>query len=131
MVNEQLMGAWDQPSRCIIMSASQPTPVQKAALDYMDKAALFVEQNERLLEQRYNYYSHGNFGGGGGKGRGGYNNNNDNYHGNNNHNNNNYNNYNNHGGNDNNNYHGNKWRDNKGKGGKGGNYRQNNYDKKY
>lgn len=128
MVNEQLMGAWDQPSRCIIMSASQPTPVQKAALDYMDKAALFVEQNERLLEQRYNYYSHGNFGGGGGKGRGGYNNNNDNYHGNNNHNNNNYNNYNNHGGNDNNNYHGNKWRDNKGKGGKGGNYRQNNYD---
>lgn len=99
MVNEQLFGAWDQPSRCIIMCATQPTPIQKAALDYVDKAALFVEQNERLLEQRYNYYSHGNFGGGG-KGRG--------YQGNNNYNDN-SNSYNNsYGGNNNG---GNKWHD--------------------
>jgi len=92
MVNEQLHGTWDQPSRCIIMSSVQPSPIQKAAMEYVDKAALFVEQNERLLDQRgYNYFNHQNFGG---KGRQdwNYNNNYNNY---NNYNYNSYNSYNN------------------------------------
>jgi len=52
MVNEQLAGAWDQPSACIVMQSFDMSRLQKAALRYADKTALFVEQNERLLEVR-------------------------------------------------------------------------------
>jgi len=52
MVNEQLQGAWDQPTESIVLHAQEPTRLQKAALKYADKIGVFVEQNERLLEQR-------------------------------------------------------------------------------
>jgi len=55
MVNEQLQGAWDEPSGCIVMHAVEHTRLQKAALAYADKAALFVEQNERLMDPRSSY----------------------------------------------------------------------------
>jgi translation initiation factor 3 subunit C len=49
MVQGDLEGVWDQPTGTLIMHTSQPTRLQRAALDYADKVVLFVEQNERLL----------------------------------------------------------------------------------
>ncbi len=52
MVNEQLPGTWDQPTASIVMHAAEPTPLQRAALKYADKATVFLEQNERAGESR-------------------------------------------------------------------------------
>jgi len=54
---EQLQGAWDQASEGIVMYAQPSTKLQKAALAFSEKAALFVEQNERLMDQRNGYYA--------------------------------------------------------------------------
>lgn len=43
-------GAWDQPSKAVVISGSEPTRLQRAALAYADKLTLLVEQNERLLQ---------------------------------------------------------------------------------
>jgi len=54
---EQLQGAWDQTSSIIIMTAQPLSKLQRSALSFSEKAALFVEQNERLMDQRIGYYS--------------------------------------------------------------------------
>jgi len=66
MVNEQLQGAWDQPSQCIVMHGHELTRLQKAALRYSDKGAQFLELNERAVG-----YGQRDRGGGGGGDRGG------------------------------------------------------------
>jgi hypothetical protein len=58
--NDQLHGSWDGPSKCLIMASKKHTQLQASALAYGEKAALFVEQNERLMEQRYGFYTHKN-----------------------------------------------------------------------
>jgi len=75
MVNEQLQGSWDQPSASIVMHAQEPTPLQRTALKYADKANIFLEQNERIGETRAALGGGGEFGHGDrprGSGYGGY-----------------------------------------------------------
>lgn len=67
MMNDQLTGAWDEPSQLIQMQPHHSNAKQKAALSFSDKALLFVDQNERLLESRQ--YA-GDRGGGHGHGHG-------------------------------------------------------------
>lgn len=55
MVNDQLAGAWDQPTQTIQLHSQNPTKLQKASLAFADKASLFVEQNERLLDSRQGF----------------------------------------------------------------------------
>jgi len=43
-------GAWDQPSKAIVINGAEPTRLQKAALVFTEKLSLLVEQNERLLQ---------------------------------------------------------------------------------
>jgi hypothetical protein len=56
--SDQLHGAWDQPTNTIIMYEQEPSRLQKEALIFAERAAAFVDQNDRLL----------NPGGGGGGG---------------------------------------------------------------
>jgi len=58
--NEQLQGAWDQSSTVILMTAQPLSKLQRSALAFSEKATLFVEQNERLMDQRIGYYSRSN-----------------------------------------------------------------------
>ena len=37
MVNEQLQGAWDDPSQCVIMHAQVTSKLQRAALQLSEK----------------------------------------------------------------------------------------------
>jgi len=53
---EQLQGAWDQTSSVIMVAAQPLSRLQRTALAFSEKAALFVEQNERLMDQRNGYY---------------------------------------------------------------------------
>lgn len=76
MVNEQLQGAWDDKKN-IITHASVTNKLQRAALQYAEKVSLLVEQNERLMEQKFGYSNHNNNRWGGDN-----NNNNNNYYGN-------------------------------------------------
>jgi translation initiation factor 3 subunit C len=52
MVNDQLAGAWDQPTQTVQLLQSMPNKLQKAAYNYADKTQILVEQNERLLDVR-------------------------------------------------------------------------------
>lgn len=79
MMNGHLQAVWDQPTKTLVIHTSQPSRLQRVALTFADKALVFVEQNERLLDQRHGYYN-GKGGGKGwkgkgkGKGKGNYNN---------------------------------------------------------
>lgn len=52
MVSEKLQGAWDQPSKCIFIFAGATNNLQKAALQFSEKAELFLQHNEKLLEPK-------------------------------------------------------------------------------
>lgn len=52
MINRELPGSWDQPTATIVLHRLEPTPLQQLALLYAEKASLFVESNERLLDAR-------------------------------------------------------------------------------
>jgi len=54
---EQLQGAWDQTDSYIIMTSQPLSKLQRTALAFSEKAALFVDQNDRLMEQRIGYFS--------------------------------------------------------------------------
>jgi len=54
---EQFQGAWDQSDSYINMICQPLSKLQRAALAFSEKAALFVDQNDRLMEQRIGYYS--------------------------------------------------------------------------
>lgn len=55
MVSEKLQGAWDQPSRCIFVYSGATNHLQKASLQFAEKAEMFLQQNEKLLEQKIGY----------------------------------------------------------------------------
>jgi len=56
MINEELHASWDQPTNAIVMNQVDPTRLQSLALQFADKAATFVENNEKLLDFRTGGY---------------------------------------------------------------------------
>eukprot|EP00808_Paulinella_micropora_P007239 g10465.t1 len=58
---DQLQGAWDQSTDCLIMHAEEPTPLQAEALNYVEKVQVFMEQNERMMEQYTGLYREGHY----------------------------------------------------------------------
>jgi len=52
MINEELHASWDQPTASIVMRKVEPTRLQSLALQVAEKAAAFVEANERCVDAR-------------------------------------------------------------------------------
>ncbi|GIL91165.1 hypothetical protein Vretimale_18799 [Volvox reticuliferus] len=52
MIAEELLGAWDQPTRTIVMHASESSRVQRMALQLADKALAIVELNGLAFSYR-------------------------------------------------------------------------------
>jgi len=52
MIKEEITAFWDESSKYLLMQHSEPTPLQRLALTLADKAALAVENNERLVEHK-------------------------------------------------------------------------------
>jgi translation initiation factor 3 subunit C len=52
MAKDELAAAWDQPSGSIAMHGVEPTRLQSLALQFAERAATFVENNERLFDAR-------------------------------------------------------------------------------
>lgn len=52
MTFDQLKGHWDQPLNSIVMRTEEPTHMQKTALKYVEKIHLFLDNNERLIDNR-------------------------------------------------------------------------------
>ena len=50
MITKELRGAWDQPTKTIVLRRLEPSPVQAWALAYADRCAALVDANERLLD---------------------------------------------------------------------------------
>eukprot|EP00696_Hemimastix_kukwesjijk_P012527 gnl/Hemi2/25765_TR8666_c0_g2_i1.p1 gnl/Hemi2/25765_TR8666_c0_g2~~gnl/Hemi2/25765_TR8666_c0_g2_i1.p1 ORF type:complete len:872 (-),score=362.83 gnl/Hemi2/25765_TR8666_c0_g2_i1:108-2456(-) len=44
MLNQELHASWDQPTSCIIMHRVEPTRLQNLALQFAEKATIFLEQ---------------------------------------------------------------------------------------
>jgi len=61
MISEELHASWDQPTNSIIMHRVEPTKLQFLALQFAEKAALLVENNERLLEMKSGNYGFNRF----------------------------------------------------------------------
>lgn len=83
IINRELLASWDQPTETIVLRKADPSPIQKMALQYSEKAVNLVEANERLLDalsgrkDDWRGGGKGNSGNRGGRddrsGRGGYN----------------------------------------------------------
>jgi translation initiation factor 3 subunit C len=59
MINEEIHASWDQPSQCVVMHKGvDPTRLQYLSQQFADKAAQFVENNERLLDTRTGGYGY-------------------------------------------------------------------------
>lgn len=52
MVNEEIQGAWDQSSQSIVFERDERSNLHMFALQFSDKLASLVENNERLMELR-------------------------------------------------------------------------------
>jgi hypothetical protein len=52
MMEEQLSGSWDQPTRTIVMHSTCATRMQTLATAFADKASNLVDLNERALTLR-------------------------------------------------------------------------------
>jgi hypothetical protein len=49
---DELSAAWDQPSECLVMHRVEPTRLQLLSLQFAERAAAFVENNERLFDAK-------------------------------------------------------------------------------
>ena len=58
MINGQLHGSWDQPTRSIVLHKAEPSKLQALALQFADKVGMFVETNERLLDSKGGGYGY-------------------------------------------------------------------------
>uniref|UniRef100_A0A061RZ06 Eukaryotic initiation factor n=1 Tax=Tetraselmis sp. GSL018 TaxID=582737 RepID=A0A061RZ06_9CHLO len=52
MVDEELAGSWDQPTRTIVMHKVEASRLQTLAMAFADKASMIVDLNERALSFR-------------------------------------------------------------------------------
>jgi len=58
LINKELQAAWDEPTETIVLHKVVPSQLQSLALQYAEKAANFVESNERLLDSRTGGYGY-------------------------------------------------------------------------
>jgi len=58
MISEELHASWDQPTGAIVMHKVEPTRLQYLAMQFAEKAATFVENNERILDSRMGGYGY-------------------------------------------------------------------------
>lgn len=56
MISEELHASWDQPTGSVVLHKVEPTKLQALALQFADKAAAFVENNERMLDTHVGIY---------------------------------------------------------------------------
>jgi len=56
MNSEEFHASWDQPSNAIVMHKVDPSRLQYMALQFSEKTAIMVENNERLLDTKTNGY---------------------------------------------------------------------------
>ena len=56
MIGHELHASWDQTSDTIVMLKTEPSKLQAMALQFGDRAAHFVEANERMLDAETNLY---------------------------------------------------------------------------
>lgn len=52
MINDELLGAWDQSSQSIVLHQHGRSSLQTLALQYADKLATIVDNNERMMDLR-------------------------------------------------------------------------------
>lgn len=74
IINEELMGSLDEPTKSVIMHRTEPTRLQSLALQLSEKVSSLMENNEKLVEMKQGgFYQRGGGGYQGGDRRGGYN----------------------------------------------------------
>lgn len=61
MISEEIHASWDQPTNSIIMHRVEPTRLQFLAQQFAEKAALLVENNERMLETKAGNFAYNRF----------------------------------------------------------------------
>lgn len=49
IINDEIHGAWDQPTSTIVMHNIEATKLQSAAVQFSDKVSMLLEMNERAL----------------------------------------------------------------------------------
>jgi translation initiation factor 3 subunit C len=52
IINEELHATWDQPTNTVLIHQEEPSRLQALAVQFADKAAQLVENNDRLYEVR-------------------------------------------------------------------------------
>jgi len=62
IINEEVMGSLDEPTQCLVMHKTEPSPLQSLSLQCADKLHNIVENNDRTFEQKP-YYQRNNMGG--------------------------------------------------------------------
>merc|ERR1719331_2556369 len=58
MLDSELHACWDQPTSTLVVQRTEPSKLQFLALQFADKAAQFVEANERTLDSRTGSYGY-------------------------------------------------------------------------
>merc|ERR1719473_209540 len=71
MIRDEITAAWDESSKFVLVLHSEPTTLQRLALQLADRSNQAADNNERLLDQKTNAY--GFEGGKQGKGVSGFN----------------------------------------------------------
>ncbi|KAF2359074.1 Eukaryotic translation initiation factor 3 subunit C [Trinorchestia longiramus] len=52
IINEEIMGSLDEPTRCLVMHKTEPSQLQSLSLQLADKLHNLVENNDRILDQK-------------------------------------------------------------------------------
>ncbi|XP_062510003.1 eukaryotic translation initiation factor 3 subunit C-like isoform X2 [Corticium candelabrum] len=56
MISEELQASWDEPTQSVTLHHAEPTCLQSLALQLADKVGSLVENNERIMDNRYGGY---------------------------------------------------------------------------